>query len=678
MSSHFPGHLNHTAALLSMVSSPALASDSEHSQDKTLMKTMICRIIALFVGAALPLAVAWPQEPPKAPMLISIDAGLPQDEWRLPTTHFVRAKMPMTLVHPRPDNETNAWARHRKAYPGLEYRIPVAVQGGAYPFYYEIVEAPEGMTIGKTVWETDYGVLSWTPEIGENGRSFPVTIRIYGQEYGREVAETVGPTFVDAKFVIKVTNSTDDFIFVDHSVERSGDGSISAPLKTLKETYGDGSSTQVTYPGRAVYLRAGVYETLTDDWFANKGYAHLQGERTPMVFLGFPSEMVEIDFTNGTFYSEIGGNDHYVAGLRLSNTSQRARGYHGNSEYVPVGSRQFTIGQERQTFFENHFIASRTQYLDYAQVFSFERVSDSQFKVVNADATVAFSSNSYQRIYTDSRDYTSVRIRSSSFDGKDTYVTVYLDSGDPPFLPANIETIKRRYTGGNEGFVNSRRSTFNKKYLAFWGNHYDDWQVGPNGSEAGHAIGSLYMHRYVVIEGETVGYGEGSSAILLKASIGESSVRRTSILEGRPVWGLIVGLFEESAPGEPDMRVRAEFCYNRLKATTVDKQTLRILSGATDIGTVDDMSAVWVYRNTFVGGPQKPDFYKNATATFESNLIYTDRSPPYLGTNNLMIDGDVLKSYGAHVTELDASLNTIGDFRGSYLGTHGAEIAGAR
>src|SRR6202034_3604100 len=36
--------------------------------------------------------------------------------WVLPATHTIAAKQPMILVYPRPDTETPAYARHRKAF----------------------------------------------------------------------------------------------------------------------------------------------------------------------------------------------------------------------------------------------------------------------------------------------------------------------------------------------------------------------------------------------------------------------------------------------------------------------------------------------------------------------------------------------------------------------------------
>ena len=470
---------------------------------------VLCMLCAL--ASAVSIAQP-PVSPPVAPLDVEIDKIDVAKQWLLPPGHYVRAKMPMHLVYPRPDTETNLWARHRKAYPGLEYRIPITVQGGAYPFYFEIIEAPEGMSIGQTVWDSDYAVLSWVPGASLNGEAFPVRIRVYGQEHGREVPETVGPTIVEVAFLVTVSDSTEDFIFVDASVENSGDGSLGDPLKTLIEVFGDGNENIVTYPGRAVYLRSGVYDTLTDDWHTNKGYAHANNARTPVVFLGYPGEAATINFTNGTIYAGIGGSDLYFGGLTLRDSSQRARGFHGTSDFEPVGSRMVYFGGWRTTLFENHWINTRPQFLDYSQIFSFERVSDTVFKVLGADATDAFrrsvsgvpytydglNRNNDIRVIGGDDSVLNVRVYDVSYDGVDTYVSVYSHNQGAPVLPGSVVTVKRMYKAGNEGFVGSGRASKNRPYFTFFGNRVDDWNTPGNVSTQVGGVGSFYMNKYIL------------------------------------------------------------------------------------------------------------------------------------------------------------------------------------
>ena len=45
-----------------------------------------------------------------------------------------------------------------KAYPGIEYDYRLGVRGGKYPYAFELITAPNGMTIDSVT-----GVIKWTP-----------------------------------------------------------------------------------------------------------------------------------------------------------------------------------------------------------------------------------------------------------------------------------------------------------------------------------------------------------------------------------------------------------------------------------------------------------------------------------------------------------------------------------
>ena len=640
--------------------------------------------ISFAVASAVAIAQP-PDSPPAVPSDVRIDGVDVSEMWILPEGHYVRAKMPMRLVHPRPDTETSAWARHRKAYPGIEYRIPIAVQGGAYPFYFDIIEAPEGMSIGQAVWDADYGVLSWTPSDSLKGQAFPVKIRVYGQEHGREVPETVGPSTVEVNFLVRVTDSTDDFIFVDGSAESGGDGSIGAPLKTLIEVLGDGDPNAVTYPGRAVYLRQGIYDTLTDDWHKNKGYAHANSARTPVVFLGYPGEAATIAFTNGTIYAVFGGDDLFFGGLTLRDSSQRARGFHGFSDMTPVGSRMVHYGGHRTTLFENHWINTRPQFLDYTQIFSFERVSDTVFKVPNADASDAYRRNvdgagfTYDglnrnndiRVIGDAESVLNVRVYDVSYDGTDTFVTVYSHSGGSPVLPESITTVRRMYKGGNEGFVFSPRAAANRPNFTFWGNRVDDWNTPGNVSTQAGGVGSFYMNKYMVFEGNSFGFGVGWEAINLKTSNDYVSIRRNDLLEGRPVYALITVYAGSAAPEEPNYRARTEIAFNRIRHETPSSALDLVRTAAPRVAGPHQ---VWVYRNTLVGRAVSYS-HNEAELIFENNVIFTDHARPY-GTQPLVESrGDVVMNTESIKQAVDSTLNFVGGFRDQNHGLVGHEIS---
>src|SRR5689334_3733291 len=79
--------------------------------------------------------------------------------WQLAAGHYETAKIPLEIIAPRAGLTTAN--RYYKTYPGIAYRVPVVVLGGAFPFKFELLTAPSGMTIGQYDGDTDYGVINW-------------------------------------------------------------------------------------------------------------------------------------------------------------------------------------------------------------------------------------------------------------------------------------------------------------------------------------------------------------------------------------------------------------------------------------------------------------------------------------------------------------------------------------
>ncbi|WP_214660541.1 hypothetical protein [sulfur-oxidizing endosymbiont of Gigantopelta aegis] len=239
--------------------------------------------------------------------------------------------MPMTAVYPRPDNETNSWARHRKAYPNgiAEYRIPIVIQGGAYPFKYEILDAPTGMTIGSTIADKDYGILSWRPSSPSADKN--VTIRVSDQERNSILVSW------------SVSATTAGFIFVDATTPISGDGSIASPLKLFSDLHNN-SDTDTQYSGYIVYFRAGTH-LLTGP--AAKGNLELNANRKPAVWLGYTNEKVVIDYQSSKVL--VGNQDDiFIAKLKFIN----ARNDVNNAHFWFFNQNS---PQKRMTFFETEF-----------------------------------------------------------------------------------------------------------------------------------------------------------------------------------------------------------------------------------------------------------------------------------------------------------------------------------
>ena len=69
--------------------------------------------------------------------------GFRGQAWILAFGHYVSTlitSMPPVIIYPRPHAETTVNAYCKNAYPGQRWEIPIVVQGGAWPFKYELIE----------------------------------------------------------------------------------------------------------------------------------------------------------------------------------------------------------------------------------------------------------------------------------------------------------------------------------------------------------------------------------------------------------------------------------------------------------------------------------------------------------------------------------------------------------
>ena len=224
-----------------------------------------------------------------------------ETQWLLPKENFISAKQPMHAIFPRPDSETSNKAYHRNAYPGIMYEIPLGVAFGAYPFYYEIVKAPEGTTIGAQFDDTNYGIIKWTPDSDDSGEH-TFKIKVHDQD-----ANELNITWT-------VNVNKDWIIFADsvNGSDTSGYGTLAQPYKSLAYSY-----TQAE--GRAICLRGGSY------FSTDKGYS-LNETNTRTVF-AYPGETVNISGAgNNDDYGVFTWNtsDCWMAGFRLHSLQNSA------------------------------------------------------------------------------------------------------------------------------------------------------------------------------------------------------------------------------------------------------------------------------------------------------------------------------------------------------------------
>ncbi|MFT3929933.1 MAG: hypothetical protein QM709_06510 [Spongiibacteraceae bacterium] len=241
--------------------------------------------------------------------------------WQLSSTQYETAKMPLEVIAPRTGLSTAN--RYYKAYPGLLYRVPVVVLGGAYPYRYSIVSGPTGMTVGQQYGDTDYGIINYPNPVAG---SYTVTINVTDQQ----------GTSSNVTWPLTVTSS--GFIFIDAVNGKAsaanggtGTGTISNPFRTMDDFYsgtvGGAASTSSrkgdgTYAGYFVYYRAGTYSTsVMARESADSGQrAPFVSGKKPKVHLAYPGETVNIDTSGASiiFYTDSAGN-YYFNGINFSN-----------------------------------------------------------------------------------------------------------------------------------------------------------------------------------------------------------------------------------------------------------------------------------------------------------------------------------------------------------------------
>jgi hypothetical protein len=240
--------------------------------------------------------------------------------------HFVAARMPLNIVHPRPDSETggvNGKARHALAfYDGvhaIQFETPIAVQGGARPLVYQLKAGPSWLDIGQSYGSQMYGVLHGTPTAAISKASpVTVTVRVWGQDQ---------TNFVDVTFTLATSSSTADFVFVNSGAQQTingvtiaagndstGNGTITAPFAALAKVMGTAVS-QTTFPGSRCYMVGSL------QWPVQSGSVYAGGfgvdnAKIPSTYMVLPGANVTIDASLVQLYDGTtdGFNDLYFAG----------------------------------------------------------------------------------------------------------------------------------------------------------------------------------------------------------------------------------------------------------------------------------------------------------------------------------------------------------------------------
>jgi len=183
----------------------------------------------------------------------------------------------------------------------------VGVIGGAFPYTFSLSNAPSGMTINSRT-----GVITW---INPQTSASNIVVTVYDKD----------GDFTTATWSITVTDSTDDFIFVNSSYSGTETGSITQPYNSVQDIMDLGSAAL----NKIVYYRSGSYAVPNDNstyvggatgcgLSADGGRAH--------IWIGYPGESVTFNMSGvnasyATWFEAIDGTDATLNGIWFENVT---------------------------------------------------------------------------------------------------------------------------------------------------------------------------------------------------------------------------------------------------------------------------------------------------------------------------------------------------------------------
>jgi len=237
--------------------------------------------------------------------------GAPSD-FQLPEGNFIPARMPLNLIYPQSDGTTQSHARHRLMHTVMSYEIPIGVQGGAWPFKYELTTFPTGALIGEVYGDANYGVVT-CPAKASGTHNF--TVRVTDQD-GSTIDITWSAVVDDTKFT-----------FIEDGWGGTKTGTITAPLEDYDDYYKDDASDS-TYANQIIVFRGGNY-ALTGDTGQN-GNVEMNTGTKSITHIGYPDESPVINCSTARIYSRGGTslNDIFVAGIRWEHSRQDVNNAH--------------------------------------------------------------------------------------------------------------------------------------------------------------------------------------------------------------------------------------------------------------------------------------------------------------------------------------------------------------
>jgi hypothetical protein len=260
------------------------------------------------------------------------------------------ANYTLEIIQPQPSLSTAN--RYYKTYTGLEYKVPVGVFGGTFPFSYALTVNPSGMVI-----DSETGIITWSNPI-ESGSPHSITVQVTDADENTDsVSWTLTVNTSNAVFVDAVDGENSSYNGCSASC---GTGTFANPFKELGDVYtggvtaidGDFTTAPIladsTYSGYIMYLMAGTYAPQGYATIKAHGYEIDWQDEKPQIFIAADSETVVIDHddaaasASGGIFKMDASTNIYIQGIDFRDGDNNIFQIGGVSTYTTIFDNTFT------------------------------------------------------------------------------------------------------------------------------------------------------------------------------------------------------------------------------------------------------------------------------------------------------------------------------------------------
>lgn len=234
----------------------------------------------------------------KNSLAVGMSAVILAAAWLLVPSHVPSAQaviQALEIIAPRAGLTTTN--RYYKAYPGLEYRVPIAVIGGHYPNTYALTSGPSGMSVDSST-----GILTWSNPT-TSGSPHSVTV---------QVTDALGAT---ATVTWTITVTTSGFIFVQAGAADGGNGLLASPFNSIDDWYVN--KANAAYSGQFIYYRSGTYNTAAAP--IEDGWRLAMPSHKPTVWLAYPGDSPVINVAGSHISPYPSISNWFMGGLVVRN-----------------------------------------------------------------------------------------------------------------------------------------------------------------------------------------------------------------------------------------------------------------------------------------------------------------------------------------------------------------------